>query len=247
MNHFRVFTYIALVWHPIPLLLMMWLYYKGRRQVRNSRKRWHAVEVAEASKPAPGPKIPTFLWTPLPSWTYLVVALVGMVSILWYLLSILDSLELHLPVPLPDPEASGLNQILSDSNLTLHRCETAEYHFYVGFSDNCAQLGDPFAGLSLGTKHEIQRAGGSVPKDLNVSKNVPKGLLDQLGDFWIVFAFVLTAGTLPGAMLEVIRLTYYCCIWFCMGRRKGDSRYPSNGNENNQGHQVDEMDMELVP
>ncbi|GAQ83348.1 hypothetical protein KFL_001450010 [Klebsormidium nitens] len=61
-------------------------------------------------------------------------------------------LETQLPVSLPDPDVSGLNQFLAKSGLSLHRCEAGVYNKYdfyvVGFPDSCQQLGDPHVGIS---------------------------------------------------------------------------------------------------
>ena len=63
---------------------------------------------------------------------------------------------------------------------------------------------------------------------------------------WISCVITMTAYTLPVAIMEVIRVMYYCGLW-CMGRRKADPRYPSNERDaNNQGRQAEKTDMDLV-
>jgi hypothetical protein len=129
------------------------------RALEESAPDTSADQQAEPDKPAPGPApfavevlfsiIACLLLGSL-------VAAEGFVSI-WSGTATPKALKEHLPqtvterlgpVSLPDP-THGLNQFLrfnNETELALKLCSTDNLVFYMGLSDSCAQVGDPYAG-----------------------------------------------------------------------------------------------------
>lgn len=117
----------------------------------------------ERNKHAPGlrPAIANLEENAILFWLYFLAGIVGGILGLLNAVHVVD-LPVTLPVPLPDPHFSDLNDFLTRSNMTLYRCETERFQFYVGFADSCTQLGDPYVGLTSETREAISAEGGWV-------------------------------------------------------------------------------------
>jgi hypothetical protein len=129
------------------------------RALEESAPETSADQQAERNKPAPGPALPAVqvLFT-LVACLLLggLVAAEGFVSV-WAPTVTPKALKEHLlqtvterlgPVSLPNP-THGLNQFLrfnNETELALTLCSTDNLEFYMGLSDSCAQVGDPYAG-----------------------------------------------------------------------------------------------------
>lgn len=135
-----------------------------------------------------------------------------------------------LPVSLPDPDASGLNQFLFSSNLTLYRCHPKLFDFYVGFPDSCSQLGDPYAGLSSRLLQKIADTRcGSL--DANPNDTGRPEAMGLAAFFWLLFGSLFAAGTLPIAILDCVRVVWYYRRLILEKREDAARCHPVEGKE----------------
>ena len=200
LGQIPVLPYIILVW---TVVLLLWIAYAAEKESR----REYPQHISELCTPA---------WGIL----YTVLALVGVILGVVNFLKI-GLTETTVPVALPEPQASGLNHFLSSSNLTLYRCETSQFQFYTGLPDSCAQLGNPYVGISAKARERL------VTKELGFSFSLDSAGQDPriqsmgfLLSLWILCGSVWMFATVPIAILEALRATWHFFCWI-LDQRNG--------------------------
>lgn len=213
-------------WISLPCLIVFFggffiLMDEERRYLRSS-----------SSEPFRGPRVQCVcLDTPCLGLFYLVLFGAGLALTVINNDHMLD-VQTDVPVALPDPDSSGLNQFLTESNLTLYRCTLPRFHFYVGFPDSCPQLGDPYSGMSAKLLDKIEDV--TVDRFRDVDPR-PKSEAEKRGAFsivWLVLGVPSVFLTLPVTIFEGIRVAWHYSRWIVKERGNATRCHPVEEKDN---------------